>query len=243
MIAKTPDAPRAALSVFAVVPAYDAAQTVGAVVEDLVRAWPTQREGAVIVVDDGSTDRTSEEAQRAGATVVRHEQNEGKGAALRTGFEHARRMGATAAVTVDADGQHSTEEAVKLALLPEPREALVLGVRDLVRDGAPRANQFSNGISNFFLSWFTGHHLHDTQCGLRRYPLPESLELGAKDDGYAFEAEFVLRAAHAKWKIVELPIRVHYPPESERTTHFHSAKDPARIVYRVLATLAERARG
>jgi glycosyltransferase involved in cell wall biosynthesis len=196
----------------------------------------------VVVVDDGSSDGTSQEATKAGAALVRHPENAGKGAALRSGFREAIRLGAVAAVTVDADGQHLADEALRLALSAEPRESLVLGVRDLVRDGAPRPNRFSNGISNFFLSLFSGRTLHDTQCGLRRYPLPESLALGAVDDGYAFEAEFVLRAARAGWRIAEIPIRVHYPPESERTTHFHSAKDPARIVYRVVATLGERMR-
>jgi hypothetical protein len=71
--------------------------------------------------------------------------------------------------------------------------------------------------------------------------MPESLELGAKDDGYAFESEFVLRAAHAGWTIAQVPVRVHYPPEAERTTHFHSTRDPAKIVYRLLATMAARA--
>jgi glycosyltransferase involved in cell wall biosynthesis len=233
---------RPAFPVFAVVPAYDAARTVGAVVAGLVQSWPCRAEerGAVVVVDDGSTDATSEEAERAGAIVVRHATNKGKGLALRTGFDRAHRLGAAAAVTVDADGQHPIEEAVRLALSPEPRRALVLGVRDLVRDGAPRANRFSNGFSNVFMSWFSGRKLHDTQCGLRRYPLPESLGLGARDDGYAFESEFVLRAAHAGWIIAEVPVRVHYPPESERTTHFHSARDPAKIVCRLLATMAAR---
>lgn len=233
----------AAFPVFAVVPAYDAAQTVGTVVSDLVRAWPPQPDGraAVIAVDDGSSDGTAEEARRSGAIVVKHPTNKGKGAALRTGFQRARELGAGAVVTVDADGQHPAEEALRLALAREPREALVLGVRDLVRDGAPKANRFSNGFSNFFLSLFSGRKLNDTQCGLRRYPLPETLELGAKDDGYAFESEFVLRAAHAGWHIAEIPVRVYYPPEAERTTHFHSARDPAKIVFRLLATMAGRA--
>jgi len=238
------DRAQPAFPVFAIVPAYDAAATVGNVVSGLVRAWPRQPDGqtAVIAVDDGSSDATSDVARRAGAIVVKHATNRGKGVALRTGFEHAKQLGAGAAVTVDADEQHPTEEALRLALCAEPRAALVLGVRDLVLDGAPRANRFSNGFSNFFMSLFSGRTLNDTQCGLRRYPIPESLELGAKDDGYAFESEFVLRAAHAGWRIAEVPVRVHYPPESERTTHFHSARDPAKIVFRLLATMASRAR-
>ena len=241
---KTPQ-DAAALRIAAVVPAFDAARTVRDVVASLARAWQeASRDGAlhIIVVDDGSNDETGAQAEKAGAHVVRHAVNTGKGAALRTGLREAQRLGATAAITVDADGQHLPGEAVRVALSPEPRESLVLGVRDLVRDGAPRPNRFSNGVSNFFLSLFTGRRLRDTQCGLRRYPLPESLALEPVDNGYAFEAEFILRAAHAGWNIAEVPIRVHYPPESERSTHFHSVKDPARIVYRVLATLAERAR-
>jgi glycosyltransferase involved in cell wall biosynthesis len=235
---------RATLPVFAIVPAYDAERTVGTVVSELVSAWPRLPDGRtpIITVDDGSTDGTAEEAARGGAMVVKHSTNRGKGAALRTGFDRAWRQGARAAVTVDADGQHPIGDAVRLALCPEPLNALVLGVRDLALDGAPKANRFSNGFSNVFMSLFSGRRLHDTQCGLRRYPLPESLELGAKDDGYAFESEFVLRAAHAGWHIAEVPVRVHYPPESERTTHFHSARDPAKIVFRLLATMASRTR-
>jgi glycosyltransferase involved in cell wall biosynthesis len=223
----------------AIVPAYDAAASVGGVVEGLLASRAFTEGGAqVIVVDDGSSDATSSVATRAGAIVVRHPRNLGKGRALRTGFEHALGLGATLAVTVDADGQHPPVEAEKLALHGAAPEALVLGVRDLVRDGAPRPNQISNRISNFFLSRFTGQALSDTQCGLRRYPIAATLALGAVDDGYAFEAECVLRAARAGWPVVEVPVRVYYPPEEARVTHFHVVRDPARIVYRVLATLA-----
>jgi hypothetical protein len=139
---------------------------------------------------------------------------------------------------VDADGQHPPAEAARLARHECPEDALVLGVRDLVSAGAPKQNRFSNGISNFFLSLFTGRVLHDTQCGLRRYPVARTLGLGPRDDGYAFEAECVLRAARAGWQIVEVPVSVYYPPESERISHFHVVRDPARIVFRVVATLA-----
>lgn len=222
----------------AVVPAYDAAATVGEVVRSLRHGWPWRHESAVIVVDDGSHDGTAERAREAGAVVLRHPHNRGKGAALRTGFAHAAELGARCVVTVDADGQHLADEAIRLARDPAPPDALVLGVRDLARDGAPRANRFSNGISNFFLSRFTGRTLLDTQCGLRRYPLGITRELGCTDDGYAFEAEVILRMARAGHPIVSVPVAVYYPPEHLRVTHFHKVKDPARIVYRVLATLA-----
>ncbi len=192
----------------------------------------------IVVVDDGSTDGTSEAAREAGARVVRHPHNLGKGTALCTGFAALLEAGADAAVCIDADGQHPPEEAVRLARDAAPRDALVLGVRDLARDGAPKKNQFSNGFSNKFLSFALGRTLSDTQCGLRRYPLPETLALGCRATGYGFEAEVILRAARLGWEIVEVPVRVIYPPESERVTHFHSVRDPARIVYRVLYTLA-----
>lgn len=221
-----------------VVPAYQAGLSVGAVVQGLFEALGPGTDSEVLVVDDGSTDDTSRVAREAGARVVRHEQNRGKGCALRTGFAELLRLGMDAAVCVDADGQHPPDEAVRLARHPAPREALVLGVRDLPAAGAPKANIFSNRFSNRFLSFALRRTLADTQCGLRRYPLPETLDLGGRAEGYGYEAELILRASRLGWAIAEEPVRVIYPPEDERVTHFHSVKDPARIVYRVLFTLA-----
>jgi glycosyltransferase involved in cell wall biosynthesis len=223
------------MRVLAVVPAFQAERSVEAVVRGLRAALGPAAE-PLIVVDDGSSDRTAERAEQAGAVVLRHPENRGKGAALRTGFARALAAGAGAVVSVDADGQHLPEEAARLARDPAPREALVLAIRDLARDGAPAANRFSNAFSNAFLSWFGGRPLHDTQCGLRRYPLPETLALGARADGYAYEAEVLLRAARLGKPIVEVPVRVFYPPEEERVSHFHVVRDPARIVASVLST-------
>ncbi|MCC6556669.1 MAG: glycosyltransferase [Polyangiaceae bacterium] len=220
----------------AVIPAYDAERSVGDVVRGASLLWPEQ--GAVIVVDDGSRDHTEEVARAAGATVLRHPSNRGKGAALRTGLEHALRGGFDVAVTIDADGQHPPEEGRRLLEADPDAGALVLGVRDLEGAGAPRANQVSNRISNFFLSAFAGRPLADTQCGMRRYPIARALALGPRDDGYAFEAEIILRAVAGGVRIVEAPVRVIYPPEGQRVTHFDSVRDPARIIARVLKTLA-----
>jgi glycosyltransferase involved in cell wall biosynthesis len=226
------------VKVAAIVPAFDAARSVAAVVTDLLAHWgePT----SVFVVDDGSSDGTAAAVAEMGVVVLRHDVNQGKGAALRTGMRAATEAGFTAAVTVDADGQHPADEAWRLAQLGCDPDALVLGTRDLVAAGAPRPNRISNGISNGFLSAFSRKRLADTQCGLRRYPLPRALTLGGSDDGYAFEAEVILLAIAAGVPIVQLPVTVLYP--ADRTTHFDSVRDPARVIRRVLRTLL-RTRG
>jgi len=217
------------------VPAFDAAETVGDVVNDLRTVLDT----TVIVVDDGSTDATGDRARAHGAVVVRHDQNAGKGEAIRSGLREAARRGFDIVVTVDADGQHpATSARLVLDASSDPR-ALVLGVRDLVRDGAPALNRFGNGVSNMFLSAFAQKRLRDTQCGLRRYPVAETLALGARARGYAFEGEVVLRAIAAGLPIVELPIDVVYPIERLRTTHFRGVIDPLRIVATVARTVLE----
>lgn len=221
----------------AIVPAYDAARSVGDVVRSLVRAWPEP--DAVIVVDDGSRDATADEARAAGARVVQHPRNRGKGAALRTGFRAAHEAGFEVAVTIDADGQHPPDEAVRLLEWDAPAGALVLGIRDLVKAGAPRPNQMSNRISNYFLSKFARTSFADTQCGLRRYPIATTLAANGTADGYAYEAEIILRAMASGVPIVEVPIEVIYPPEEQRVSHFHSVRDPARIIRTVVATLVE----
>ncbi|MBN1611052.1 MAG: glycosyltransferase family 2 protein [Polyangiaceae bacterium] len=225
----------------ALVPAYQAAASVARVVTELRESW-WARDPNVIVVDDGSTDATSDQARAAGALVVRHSHNQGKGAALRSGLTKAWQLGADAAVVVDADGQHPAAEALRLALDPSPLSTLVLGVRQLEDAGAPCAHRFSNGLSNFFLSAFTGRRLLDTQCGLRRYPVRETLGLGVESPGYAFEAEILIRACRAGWSIRQVPVTVVYSDESRAGSHFRPVRDPARIVARVLKTVATASR-
>ncbi len=226
-----------------VVPAFNAESSVGKVVSQLKSASSAAgHEAQIWVIDDGSSDGTKAAAAVDSAVVVGLPENRGKGAALRTGLRKALEEGADAVVSVDADGQHPPEEAVRLALLPVPAESLVLGIRDLAAAGAPRANRFSNRFSNVFLSVFTRRRLADTQCGLRRYPVQATLQLGAQDDGYAFEAEVLMRACHVGMPIVQEPVRVIYPRGSAHVSHFRVRRDPARIVARVLNTLVELAR-
>lgn len=224
----------------AIIPAYQAAATIGTVVSDLCSAWQTAlgELPRVLVVNDGSTDATTREAQRAGAQVIEHPSNRGKGAALKTGLSQAAALGARVAVTLDADGQHPASEALRVLCHQASPDALVLGVRDLAEAGAPGPNRFSNAFSNAWLSAFARQRLLDTQCGLRRYPVHETLSLGARAKGFGFEAEVLLRAARAGWPIEHVPIQVIYPPIGERTSHFHPWRDPFRIALRVIYTAA-----
>lgn len=218
-----------------IIPALNAEKTLESLVTELRQAI----EGAVvIVVDDGSSDETGARARAAGALVVRHSHNLGKGAALLSGLRFAEGRGARTAVSLDADGQHAVADAVKLARHEAADEALVLGVRDLRRANAPKANRFSNRLSNNFLSAFSGQQLLDTQCGLRRYPVAATLNSGVRASGFAFESELVLVAALRGWSIVHVPVDVHYPPEEQRITHFRNVVDPAKIVVRVVASVA-----
>ncbi len=154
---------------------------------------------------------------------------------MREALEH----GFHAAVTVDGDGQHPPSEALRMHERATDLDAIVLGVRDLVSAGAPRANQLSNRFSNLVLSGFTGTWLSDTQCGLRRYPLAATLALDGREDGYGYEAEILIRALAGGMALVHEPIRVIYPPAAERISHFDAVRDPARIVARVVQTVAQ----
>jgi glycosyltransferase involved in cell wall biosynthesis len=219
-----------------IVPAFEAETTLAGVIEGL-RAEIPECADRILVVDDGSHDRTAEVARDLGCRVASHPHNRGKGAALKTGFEVASTHRFVVALTVDADGQHPPEEARRVLLAEEREEALVLGIRDLSRDGAPRKNRFSNGISNHFLSRFAGRPLRDTQCGLRRYPIPKTLALRGRGDGYDFEGEILLRAIWTGIDVVEETVRVHYPPD--RRTHFHVVRDPWRIIRTVVGAVGD----
>ncbi|HEU4408708.1 MAG TPA: glycosyltransferase family 2 protein [Polyangiaceae bacterium] len=220
----------------AAVPAFQAARTLEPVVRGL-------REGfdEVWVVDDGSTDGTAEVALAAGARLLRHDKNRGKGAALRTALRRAAEEGVDALVTVDADGQHPPAEAVKLDRAVADRGALVIGVRNWHVTDVPTRSLGANESAAWWFTVLTGRPFSDTQCGLRRYPVAAVLALDPRGERYAFEADALLRATFAGLKVVEVPVRVDYPPD--RSTAFLPVRDVTRITLRVIATAFGHAAG
>jgi len=190
--------------VIAVIPAYQAAPTLDAV----VRA--TREHLPVLVVDDGSTDDTAAVAEAAGAAVLRQEPNQGKGAALRRGFGYALESGATAVLTLDADGQHDPACAPAFLQAWSERQApLIIGRRDFSQ--MPLSRRVANNLGTQTFSWAVGRHIDDNQSGYRLIasPLLPHL-LSSQEDGFEFEVEMITDAIRAGLEIDWVPIPTIY---------------------------------
>ena len=142
----------------------------------------------VVVVDDGSTDSTSDVlASLSGVTVIHHKQNQGKGASLLTGFAAVLRF-ADWAITIDADGQHDPEDILSLTQeVPVGQRPLVIGKReDMGHKNVPWTSRWGRRFANFWVWTSCGRWFSDSQSGFRVYPLPETLHLGTKAKRFQF---------------------------------------------------------
>ncbi len=214
------------MRVFALVPAYQAKETVAQVVNDLLPL--VER---VVVVDDGSSDTTAEVARAAGAKVLQHLVNRGYGAALETGHQYALRQGAEAVVHFDADGQFSPMDLPKLiaALLPGKASA-VLGSRFLGQAiNIPAVRKFTLKLAIIFTWATTGVRLSDAHNGLRAFTR-EALELmHIKQDRMAASSEIIQELADNHIPIKEVPVTVTYTDYSLRSSK-QGALPAAKIV-------------
>ncbi|MHC4606597.1 MAG: glycosyltransferase [Planctomycetota bacterium] len=166
---------------------------------------------AVVVVDDGSSDRTSDTARQAGATVLRLPRKSGKGTAMRRGFSHALENGFDAVVTLDGDGQHDPAEIPRLVLCAEQRnESLVIGSRMANSSGMPRARWFCNWLSSKYLSLGVGCTVRDTQCGFRLIRTDLLRKLSLKTRRFDIESEVLVEANQAGVHPCEVPIHCVY---------------------------------
>lgn len=208
-----------------VIPVFNHGLTVGRV------ARGAKAHGPVIVVNDGSTDDTPQVlAAEVGLTVVTLPTNQGKAAALRAGFARAGELGFTHAITIDADGQHSTAALPGfIAACRRQPEAFLIGVRDFKAAGAPFARRATNALSNFWFRFETGTPLADTQCGYRCYPLAAIRPLRVSARRYAYELEIMVKAAWAGVPLVPLPVAADYAAPTSRLSHFHPLRDMASM--------------
>lgn len=175
--------------VHALIPAYNEEETVADVVSGLASIVD-----AVTVVDDGSTDRTVDRAQAAGAATIRHAVQRGKGAAVRTGLEAILPTDCTHVLLIDADLQHKPEEARRLIEAARETGAdLVIGARQFVREGMPASRYHTNRIGSRALSSFVGVPIADTQCGFRLFKADALRGLKLTARGYEIETEMLVK--------------------------------------------------
>jgi len=196
----------------AIVPAYREERHIG----DVVSAARAQ--GAdVLVVDDGSPDGTSAAAEAAGARVLRHPRNRGKGAALATGFIEAQRLCYDVVITLDADGQHDPAELPKFVEAYQRTGIPVLiGNRMADIRGMPRLRRLTNRLMSHLLSRVMGYYVPDTQCGYRLYRADLLSLLATDARGYAAESEVLLRLAARGVRMDSVRIRTIYGDEKSK---------------------------
>jgi len=222
----------------AVIPAFNEARTIRDVVERTLREVPW-----LIVVDDGSTDGTSQMLEGLAVTVLRNERNSGKAASLARGMDHALGAGAEAVVTLDGDGQHRPEDIPHLlAAHRSDPQALVIGSR--LRDGAniPLGRYLANRFANFWIAWAAGQPIADSQSGFRVYPAAQLRDCTQRPEpapGFVFESEILIEAGRRGARLIDVPVAAIYP-ERARRSHFRPVLDILRITRMVAWKLLSR---
>lgn len=209
------------------IPTYNNGQTLEKVIQDVRRYCQD-----IIVVNDGSTDLTSEilAKYQPEVQVITHDKNLGKGTALKHGLKEAQSCGWNYAITLDSDGQHYADELPEFleAIINHPGN-LIVGSRNLKGKGQDAKSSFANKFANFWFCAYTGQHIRDTQSGYRAYPLRHFKGVEHISSRYEAELELLVMAAWQGIGIKEIPIKVYYPPKEQRVSHFRPGRDFARI--------------
>ncbi len=207
----------------AVIPAYNEEKHIG----DVVRRT-RQLLDNVLVVDDGSADRTADRAREAGAEVIVHQQNQGKGETIKTGLRHWLEREFDFVIVLDADGQHRPEEIDRFvtAALSADAPKLVLGNRMNDVSSMPLVRRFVNRWMSDQISALCGQRIPDTQCGYRllhRQLIPELLGGAARFD---YETEMLIIVSRKGFRIGAVPISTVY---SDEVSSIHPVRDTIRF--------------
>jgi glycosyltransferase involved in cell wall biosynthesis len=215
--------------VLVMIPALNAAASIGQIVAECRR-----QSDAVVVVDDGSSDGTGDIARGAGAAVLRHEVNRGKGAALRTGFAYAIANGFDGVVTLDADGQHLPGEISKiLAARASSGADMVIGGRAHLFEHMLPRRRMANRFSAWSIAKASGTGVTDSQSGFRFYSTAMLRSITLKSDGFDMESEVIVRAGRGGYRVVTAPIELGFV-DGLSTSHYKPLADTLRIAWTVV---------
>jgi glycosyltransferase involved in cell wall biosynthesis len=216
------------VQILALIPANNEATHIGSVVQCACKYLP------VLVIDDGSIDRTAEIALAAGAEVYTQSPNQGKGRALMTGFRLAYEKGYQAIITLDGDGQHDPDEIpLFIDAFKNNRFDLVIGKRDFKK--MPPVRRVSNTIGRFMLSWALKRNIPDNQSGYRLVSRRLAQDtLTYQESGFEFEVEIVIRCIHLGYSLGWVPIRTIYADEKSHISPIKHVFNYFRITFRAL---------
>ena len=233
------------LKVIVAMPAYNEEKYIGTLVLEA-----KQYADEVIVLDDGSTDETSKIARLAGATVIRHEQNKGKGAAIQSILAEAKRRAPDALVLLDADAQHHTEDIPKLVTPILNKEAdIIIGSRFLKPTQGTQLAQQTQGTqvpfyrrigqkvllhSTYILS---GKKLTDSESGFRVFSREAITLLELRENGMSVSAETIAAAADRGLKVTEIPISITYTRDGST---LNPVSHGVGVLARIIAMISER---
>ncbi|MGO3155002.1 MAG: DUF2062 domain-containing protein [Mesonia sp.] len=210
-----------------IIPTYNNELTLTKVIDDVLSFTSN-----VIIVNDGSTDRTAALLKEYEfLTQINLPRNKGKGFALRQAFLKAEELGYHYGISIDSDGQHFADDLPVFldALENEPeKEMLLIGARTMTGPDIPSKSSFGNKFSNFWFWIETGIKLTDTQCGYRLYPIQQMNQMYLFTNKFEFEIEAIVKAAWRDIEVKNVPVKVFYDPH-ERVSHFRPFQDFTRI--------------
>lgn len=212
---------------FVVIPCLNEERAIGALLQAVLTHCPD-----VIVIDDGSTDRTAEIVAALPVTLIRHKRRRGKGEALRAGFRAALQHGARGVLTMDGDGQHDPADIPRM--LEAARKfpgSMIIGARMLGRERQPGARRRANDFADWGISWGCGRPVADTQSGQRWYPREAVALVDLPAQDFVFEAAILIAASRdLDMPVVSIPIACRYDANA-RHSHFRPIRDVARITW------------
>jgi len=200
------------LRVCVVIPAFNESSVIGDVVKDVIKTFKnTPYFTEIVVVNDSSKDNTGAVAKKAGATVINHILNTGAGGATATGLSYAQQNGYAIACTMDADGQHDSNDVLEgVHQLIARKTDLMIGSRLINKQGMSGLKVLGNKGLSFITYILFGISSTDSQSGLRIYSRIALEKLRWKTSGYEFCSEMLWRAKQIHLSIDEFPIRAIY---------------------------------
>ena len=216
-----------------VIPTYNEAKSIAGLVKE-IQGLNLE----VIIVDDGSQDDTSRIAQENGATVLKNQINQGKGASLIKGFSYVLSKDCDAVITMDGDGQHLPSDIPYFLRLAEYSDnGILIGNRMLKRKNMPFIRVLTNKIMSGLISKITRQNVPDTQCGFRLIKRPVLEKINLKTSKYETESEILIKASRLGFKIESVPIKTVYSGEKSQINPFVDTLRFIKFLFRELWTL------